>query len=163
VGASNVARLSGMMCGAGLGPSNQLMLSLPTGTITFLFTNIEGSTLLMEQRPQAMATAMLRHNEVIRGAVAAHAGSVFEQLGDSMYAAFARAGDGVAAALQAQLSLQSEDWRELAEIRAGMALHTGDVELWGEHYFGITLFRCAGLQALGHAGRCFYREPPPNW
>jgi class 3 adenylate cyclase/DNA-binding CsgD family transcriptional regulator len=141
------------MCCAGRGPVSLLMFSLPTGTVTFLFSDIEGSTRLMDQRPQVMAAAMLRHHEIIRGAVAAHAGSVFEQLGDSMYAAFARAADGVTAALEAQLSLQSEDWRELAEIRAGMALHTGDVELWGEHYVGITLFRCAGLQALSQGGQ----------
>jgi DNA-binding CsgD family transcriptional regulator len=70
-----------------------------------------------------------------------------------MYAAFARASDCVAAALEAQLSLRAEDWGELGEIRVGMALHTGDVELSGEHYFGIVLFRCAGLLTLGHAGQ----------
>jgi class 3 adenylate cyclase/DNA-binding CsgD family transcriptional regulator len=142
-----------MLCCAGREPVNLLMFSLPTGTITFLFTNLEGSTRLMDQRPQAMAAAMLRHNQIIREAVVMRAGSVFEQLGDGMYAAFARASDGVAAALEAQLSLQAEDWRELAEIRVSMALHTGDVELWGEHYFGIALFRCAGLLALCHAGQ----------
>src|SRR5579859_3472570 len=119
-----------------------LMLSLPTGTVTFLFTDIDGSTRLMDQHPQAMAAALLRHNQIIRAAVTFHAGSVFEQLGDGMFAAFARASEGVAAALEAQLRLQAEDWQELAEVRVAMALHTGDVELWGEHYFGTTLFRC---------------------
>jgi DNA-binding CsgD family transcriptional regulator len=70
-----------------------------------------------------------------------------------MFAAFGRAGDGVAAALEAQLSLQAADWEELCEVRVGMAVHTGDVDLWGEHYFGITLFRCALLLSLGHAGQ----------
>jgi class 3 adenylate cyclase len=141
------------MCRGGPQPVNLPMFSLPTGTITFLFTDIEGSARLMDQRPQAMAGALLRHNQIIRGAVTAHGGSVFEQLGDGMYASFARAGDGVAAALEAQLRLAAEDWRELVEIRVGMALHTGDVELWGEHYFGIALFRCAGLLTLCGAGQ----------
>src|SRR5438132_8122413 len=102
------------------------MFSLPTGTITFLFTDIEGSTRLMDLRPQRMVVALLRYHQIIGGAVTAHAGSVFEQNGDGMYAAFDRAGDGVAAALEAQLSLQAEDRGELAELHVKMALHTGD-------------------------------------
>jgi predicted ATPase/class 3 adenylate cyclase len=129
------------------------MPRLPAGTVSFLFTDIEGSTRLLEQHPQAMGAAMSRHHDLLREAVEANGGIVFETLGDGVYASFARAGDGVRAALAGQLAIGAEDWGEVGEIRVRMGLHTGDIQVRGEHYFGPALFRCARLMAIGHGGQ----------
>ena len=129
------------------------MLRLPAGTVSFLFTDIEGSTRLLEQHPQEMGAAMSRHHDLLRDAVEANSGIVFETLGDGVYASFARAGDGVRAAIAGQRAIGAEDWGEVGEIRVRMGLHTGDVQVRGEHYFGPALFRCARLMAIGHGGQ----------
>src|SRR4051812_34083818 len=129
------------------------MLTLATGTVTFLFSDIEGSTRLLEEHPQAMEAALARHHQLMREVIAAHAGTVFETLGDGVYASFGRASDAIAAALQAQLRMRAEDWGEVGTIRIRLGLHTGDVQLHGQHYFGVALFRCARLMALGHGGQ----------
>ena len=86
------------------------LADLPTGTVTFLFTDLEGSTRLLEAHPAAYRDAVRRHHALLRGAVEAHGGVVFETVGDAVYAAFARPTDAVAAALAGQLALQREDW-----------------------------------------------------
>src|SRR5579871_4058424 len=123
---------------------------LPSGTVTFLFTDIEGSTRMLESHPQAMGGAMSRHHDLLREAVEAHNGVVFETLGDGVYASFARASDAIRAAIAGQLAIAAEDWGELGEIRVRMGLHTGEAQVRGEHYFGPALFRCARLMAVGH-------------
>ena len=102
---------------------------LPAGTVTFLFTDLEGSTRLLEAHPAAYRDAVRRHHALLRGAVEAHGGVVFETVGDAVYAAFAQATDAVAAALAGQLALRREDWGALGEgaLRARMGLHTGEV------------------------------------
>jgi class 3 adenylate cyclase len=129
------------------------MLNLPAGTVSFLFTDIEGSTRLLEDHPQQMGAAMSRHHDLLQAAVEANGGTVFETLGDGVYASFARASDGVRAAIAGQQAIQAEDWGEVGEIRVRMGLHTGDVQVRGEHYFGPALFRCARLMAIGHGGQ----------
>src|SRR6266851_5615704 len=129
------------------------MAKLATGTVTFLFTDIEGSTRLLEQHPRAMEATLARHHQVLREIVEAHTGNVFETLGDGVYASFGRASDAIAAALQAQLSMQVEDWGEVGTVRIRIGLHTGDVQLRDDQYFGVALFRCARLMALGHGGQ----------
>jgi predicted ATPase/class 3 adenylate cyclase len=126
------------------------MPDLPAGTVTFLFTTVEGSVRLLEQHPQAYRAALVRYDALLRGAVESHGGAVFESVGDAVYAAFARSPDAVAAALAAQVALQSERWGEVGEIKARMALHTGDVELQGQHYFGAPLYRSARIMATAH-------------
>ena len=92
------------------------MRELPTGTVTFLFTDIEGSTRLWEEHPEAMQAALGRHDEILRSAIETHGGRVFKTLGDAFYAVFASAPAAVAAALAAQ--------RGLADLRpAGAAPH----------------------------------------
>src|SRR6478609_3095918 len=83
---------------------------LPTGTVTFLFTDLEGSTRLWEKHPDAMRDALARHDEILRDAVEKHDGRVVKTTGDGLHAAFALAPDGVAAALDAQRALLAEDW-----------------------------------------------------
>jgi predicted ATPase/class 3 adenylate cyclase len=129
------------------------MRSLPAGTVTFLFTDIEGSTRLLQQHPRHMGDAMSRHHDLLRDAVENNGGIVFETLGDGVYASFARARDAVRAALAGQEAIQSQDWGEVGEIRVRMGLHTGDVEVRGEHYFGPALFRCSRLMSIGHGGQ----------
>jgi predicted ATPase/class 3 adenylate cyclase len=126
---------------------------LPADTVTFLFTDIEGSTALLERYPQAYPQALQRHDALLRSAVSDHRGYVFETIGDAFYAAFARASDAVASALQAQRCLATAEWDDVGVLRARMALHTGEVERRGNHYFGVALYRCARLQAIGHGGQ----------
>jgi predicted ATPase/class 3 adenylate cyclase/DNA-binding CsgD family transcriptional regulator len=123
--------------------------------VTFLFTDLEGSTRLLEAHPAAYREAVARHHALLRRAVEAHGGAVFETVGDAVYAAFARPGDAVAAALAGQVALRAEPWGELGPgaVRARMALHTGEVELQGAHYFGVPLYRCARLTAAAHGGQ----------
>ena len=129
--------------------------ALPAGTVTFLFTDLEGSTRLLEAHPAAYRDAVRRHHALLRAAVEGQGGVVFETVGDAVYAAFARPGDAVAAALAGQIALREEAWGELGPdaVRARMALHTGEVELQGAHYFGVPLYRCARLTAAAHGGQ----------
>ena len=123
----------------------------PHGTVSFLFTDIEGSTRLWEQDRVAMAGALERHDRILSEAVSAAGGIVFSTGGDGLAAAFRRAPDALRAAVQAQQNLQAEDWDPPLLVR--MALHTGDVEERAGDYFGPPLNRCARLMAAGHGGQ----------
>src|SRR4051812_30406527 len=112
------------------------MTTLPTGTVTFLFTDIEGSTRLLEARLEAYRAGLARHDDILRQAVAEHQGVIFQMRGDGICAAFASPVAAARAVLEAQLALGSEPWAAGAQIRARMALHTGEVELQGDEYFG---------------------------
>src|SRR5881628_1594120 len=101
------------------------MSALPTGTVTFLFTDIEGSTRLWEEHPEAMRVALARHDAFLRHAIETHGGHVFKTVGDAFCAAFATAPHALAAALMAQQALCSEPWGEVHAVRVRMALHTG--------------------------------------
>src|SRR5687768_3855313 len=107
--------------------------ALPAGTVTFLFTDVEGSTRLLQQHPVAYREAVARHHALLRAAVEAHGGAVFETVGDAVYAAFAQAPDAVAAALAGQRALRAGPWPGGVEPRVRMGLHTGGVELQGAH------------------------------
>jgi LuxR family maltose regulon positive regulatory protein len=128
-------------------------LTLPTGTATFLFTDIEGSTQLWEQYPHAMQVALARHDRVLRLAIGSHRGVVFKTVGDGVHAAFGTASDALAAALSAQRALHREDWDSTGPLRVRMALHTGAAELRDGDYFGSPLNRLARILALGHGGQ----------
>src|SRR5436190_4722691 len=101
------------------------MVELPSGTVTFLFTDIEGSTARWEQQPEAMRVALARHDALVRVAVAEHDGHVVKTMGDAFHAAFSRAQDAVGAAIDAQRRLQAEPWGEIGPLRVRMAVHTG--------------------------------------
>jgi class 3 adenylate cyclase len=101
-----------------------------------VFTDIEGSTGLWEAAPEAMCAALARHDAVVRGAIEAHGGYVFATGGDGFAAAFGRAGDAVAAGVEAQTTLVAEDWPDGAVIRVHMGLHTGEVTDRSGDYFG---------------------------
>jgi predicted ATPase/class 3 adenylate cyclase len=125
----------------------------PTGTVTFLFTDIEGSTKLWEQHPAAMKVAIARHDAILRGVVGAHLGYVVKTTGDGLLAAFGTADAALAAAVQAQRSLLDETWSGIGSLRARMGLHTGPAEEREGDYFGSALNRAARLMAAGHGGQ----------
>ena len=129
------------------------MPPLPTGTVTFLFTDIEGSTQLWERHPEAMRAALARHDAILRCAVETHGGAVFKTVGDACYAAFATAPGALAATLNAQRTLVAEPWGATGPLRVRMALHTGTTDERDGDYFGPPLNRLARLLATGHGGQ----------
>ena len=126
---------------------------LPTGLVTFLFTDIEGSTRLWEHNPAQMTLALRRHDALLRDIVGRHDGHVFKTVGDAFCIAFDNASHAVDAATHAQLSLLAEAWPEDARLVVRMAVHTGDCVVHDDDYFGQTLNRAARLLAIAHGGQ----------
>lgn len=124
----------------------------PTGIVTFLFASIEGSTRLWEQYPEAMKKALARHHQIMGDAFDRYRGYVFSSGGDTFSGAFWRAQEAVAAAVDAQQSLQSEDWGE-TPIQVRMAVHTGEAEHQEGEYAGPVASQCARLLAAAHGGQ----------
>src|SRR5689334_24328381 len=107
---------------------------LPSGTVTFLFTDIEGSTKLAQQYPDAMPVLLARHHEILHQSIQAHNGYVFQIVGDSFAAAFHAASDALNAALNAQRILQAEPWTP-SPIKVRMWIHTGTAQLNDEKQY----------------------------
>ncbi|MDQ4078663.1 MAG: NB-ARC domain-containing protein, partial [Chloroflexota bacterium] len=130
-------------------------MSLPTGTVTFCFMDVAGSTTLWEQHPEGMRTAMQRHDVLVEGVVAAHDGQVVKPRGegDSHFVVFARASNAVAAACALQQALIDEPWPLPVPLRVRMALHTGEADLRAGDYYGSDVNRCARLRSLAHPGQ----------
>ncbi len=126
--------------------------------VTLLFTDIEGSTRRWAERGEAMSRALRRHDELIRAAIESHDGQVFKTVGDAFCAAFRRATDGVAAAVDAQQTLAAEDWGAVGGLPVRMALHSGTTEERSGDYFGPTLSRVARLLAAAHGGQVVVSE-----
>src|SRR5215208_5295377 len=124
-----------------------------TGKITFLFTDVEGSTSLWERMPKAMSEALSRHDEILRTVIEAHSGHVFKTVGDAFHATFSAASDALEAALEAQRALLNETWDLTGPLRVRMALHTGAAEERDGDYFGPSLNRVARLLSAGHGGQ----------
>ncbi|HUG17114.1 MAG TPA: tetratricopeptide repeat protein, partial [Thermomicrobiales bacterium] len=135
------------------------MADLPEGMVTFLFTDIEGSTRLWERFPDAMSATIARHDAVLRGVIAEHHGVVFKMVGDAVCAAFARPSDALEATIAAQRRLAAEDWGATGPIRVRMALHSGQAELRDGDYFGQALNRVARLLSTGHGGQVLLSRP----
>jgi predicted ATPase/class 3 adenylate cyclase len=128
-------------------------VSAPSGTVTFMFTDIEGSTRLWQDDEAAMRSALSRHDELLRKTVAEHDGVVFSSMGDGLGAAFASASSAVAAALAVQRVLAAEVWSTATPVRVRVGLHTGEAELRDGDYFGTAVNRAARLMAVGHGGQ----------
>ncbi len=126
---------------------------IPSGTVTLLFTDIEGSTKLWETEPELMARALRRHDETLRAAVEQAGGFVFKTVGDAFCAAFATPQAALAAALDAQQALWTERWPTSRAIRVRMALHTGVCEERDNDYFGPVVNRTARLESIAHGGQ----------
>jgi predicted ATPase/class 3 adenylate cyclase len=131
-----------------------MISSLPSGTVTFLFTDIEGSTRLWEQHPEAMQAALARHDVLLRRIIEAQGGQIIKTTGDGLHAVFGRVTEGVAAALACQQALVSEAWPGLpGPLRARMALHSGEAELREGDYYGSTINRAARLMSIAAGGQ----------
>jgi predicted ATPase/class 3 adenylate cyclase len=141
------------MMGGEKGPGQ--MPELPNGTVTFLFTDVEGSTRMWEENPNAMRPALARHDALIEAAVARQGGVLVRPRGegDSRFAVFARATDAVAAAGMLQQSLHAERWPAESSLRVRVALHTGEADLREGDYYGSAVNRCARLRAIAHGGQ----------
>jgi len=131
---------------------------LPSGTITFLFTDIEGSTRLWEQHPDEMRTALTLHETILREEIERHNGQIFKTVGDGVYAAFADAPSAVSAARGAQQRLMATSWEMPGGLRVRMALHTGTAQLQDGDYFGPALNRVARILSAGHGGQILISE-----
>src|ERR1700747_3500068 len=121
------------------------MDELPVGTVTFLFTDIEGSTRLLKQLRERYGEALEEHQRVLREAFAAHGGHEIDTQGDSFFVAFRRAKDAVAAAVEGQRRLAGSDWPDGAELRVRMGLHTGEPAAAGQRYVGLGVHRAARI------------------
>ena len=130
-----------------------LKAPLPMGTVTLLFTDIEGSTQRWEERAGAMSSALRRHDELLRTAIEAHGGHIFKTMGDQFCVAFSRASEAIAAAADAQRALAREDWGAVAGLAIRMALHSGATEERNGDYFGPALNRVARLLSTAHGGQ----------
>lgn len=133
------------------------MSDLPTGTVTFLFTDIEGSTRLWSESRDAMDEAVERHDDILRTAIGDHGGFVFATGGDAFAAAFRTVHDALAAAVGAQLVLTGEVWGEVV-LRIRMGIHTGESEERDDNYFGPVVNESERLMAAGHGGQILVSE-----
>jgi predicted ATPase/class 3 adenylate cyclase len=128
--------------------------NLPTGTVTFLYTDIEGSTVRWEKYPDAMKAAVERHDQVLRRSIEAGDGVVFRTMGDAFCAVFPTAPQALCAALDAQQALFAEKWDARVEtLKVRMALHTGIGEVRDGDYVGLPLNRIARLLSTGYGGQ----------
>jgi predicted ATPase/class 3 adenylate cyclase len=121
--------------------------------VTFLFSDVEGSTRLWEAHGEAMRSALAVHDQIVREALESAGGLVFATGGDSFAAAFWRAGGAVAAALAAQRRLADQDWPGEVRLRVRMGLHTGEADERDGDYFGPEVNRAARLMAIAHGGQ----------
>ena len=126
----------------------------PSGTVTFLFTDIEGSTKLAQEYPDAMPSLLARHNEILKQAIDAHNGFVFQVVGDSFSASFHNARDALHAALEAQRLLHNEAWSTVP-VKVRMGIHTGQAELQenGDYQGYLTLSQVQRLMSAAHGGQ----------
>jgi class 3 adenylate cyclase len=121
--------------------------------VTFLFTDIQGSTRLWQQHPRRMRQALACHDAILRKSIAAHGGWVFKTVGDAFCAAFRTAMEGLEAAAHAQRALHTQVWDLPEPILVRMALHTGEAEERDQDYFGNAVNRAARIQSVGHGGQ----------
>src|SRR5439155_9044485 len=128
------------------------MRQLPTGTVTFLFTDIEGSTRLLQELGDRYADALAEHRRLLREAFVHHGGIEVDTQGDAFFVAFSRAKDALAAAMQAQQALAD------TPIRVRIGLHTGEPVVTDEGYVGIDVHRAARIAAVGHGGQMFLSQ-----
>ena len=147
------------------------MSELPTGTVTFLFSDIEGSTRLLQAAPEGWPALLERHGVLMRQAIAAHGGTEVGTEGDSFFVAFPSTGGALAASIQAQRALAAEGWPEGSEVRVRMGLHAGAAQLGTGTYVGLDVHRAARIAAVAHGAQILVsdavrvllaRELPPN-
>src|SRR5215211_5368873 len=129
------------------------MSGLPSGTVTFLFTDIEGSTRLLRRLGERYADVLGRHDRLVRDACAGHGGREISTQGDAFFVAFARAKDALAAAVELQRALAAERWPEGTGVRVRIGLHTGEPVVAATDYVGLAVHRAARICAAAHGGQ----------
>jgi YVTN family beta-propeller protein len=129
------------------------MTELPSGTVTFLFTDIEGSTRLLKQLGERYGEARADHHRLLRAAFEEHGGQEIDTQGDAFFVAFQRAKDAVAAAAAAQRALHTHEWPAGAPLRVRMGMHTGEPSVSEEGYLGLGVHRAARICSAGHGGQ----------
>lgn len=134
------------------------MKELPTGTVTLLFTDIEGSTRLLQRAGDAYPSLLAEHRRVLRAAFSNHDGVEVDAQGDAFFVAFASAQDAAAAAVAAQQALAGHDWPDNSEIRVRIGLHTGEPTAVGGRYVGLAVHQGARVMAAGHGGQVLVSE-----
>ena len=134
------------------------MSELPSGTVTFLFSDIEGSTRLMQHLGDGWADALATHNRLLREAFAAAGGREVDRQGDAFFAVFPRAREAVAAAVAAQRALAAEPWPGGTELRVRMGLHTGEPAVGEEGYLGVDVVRASRICGLATGGQVLISE-----
>src|SRR4029079_14496237 len=125
----------------------------PSGTVTFLFTDVENSTALWDRHPALMPDVLMRHDAAVRNAITVHGGHTFTATGDGFGAAFASAPEAVAAAVDAQRALESESWPGDVTIRVRMGVHSGTATERNGNYFGGAVNRAARITVIGRGGQ----------
>ena len=126
------------------------MPEYPSGTVAFLFTDVEGSTALWERDRVAMATAVERHFALLREAIAAQDGILFKTIGDAIQAAFPTVPKAITAAIDAEIALRRADWGELGPLRVRMAIHAGEGTPRDGDYLAPALNRLSRVLATGY-------------
>ncbi len=126
---------------------------LPTGTVTFLFSDIEGSTRLLAALGDRWTPVLETHSEIMRSAISAHEGTVVSTEGDSFFAVFPSAVGAVGAAADAQRSLAAHDWPSGSDVSVRIGIHTGEGHLGADNYVGLDVHRAARIAAAGHGGQ----------
>jgi CheY-like chemotaxis protein/class 3 adenylate cyclase len=126
--------------------------------MTLLFTDVEGSTLLVERHGAAGTEALIRHHAIVREMTEANRGRLFERIGDAAYSVFPQAPDALTAALGVHARLGAEDWGPIGGVRVRIALDTGDLEESDGRFFGRILYRCARIQSLAGGGETLLSE-----
>ncbi|MGH2692992.1 MAG: ATP-binding protein [Actinomycetota bacterium] len=136
----------------------QMATQLPTGTVTFLFTDIEGSTLLLRELGDRYAEVLRDHGEIVRGILEREGGAEIGTEGDSFFAAFASPAAAARAVVEIQRALAAHGWPDGAEVRVRMGLHTGEGTRVGDSYVGIDVHRAARIGDAGHGGQILLSE-----
>jgi class 3 adenylate cyclase len=134
------------------------MATLPSGTVTFVFSDIEGSTGLLKRLGDRYRDLIAEHRKIVREAFERHGGVEIDTQGDAFFFAFARARDAVAAAAAAQLEHARHEWPEGEVVRVRMGLHTGEPAVGEEGYLGVDVVRAARLSATGRGGQVLLSE-----
>src|SRR4051812_1499885 len=135
------------------------MPDLPTGTVTFVFSDLEGSTRLLKQLGDAGYAEMLAlHRQIVREVFAAHGGSEIDTQGDAFFYSFSRARAAVAAAVEVQRRHETQEWPEGALVRVRLGLHTGEPVVGEEGYTGLDVVRAARIAADGNGGQILLSE-----
>src|SRR5437016_4388479 len=129
------------------------MAEPPTGTVTLLFSDIEGSTKLLQRAGEAYPDLLSEHRRLLRAAFESHGGYEVDTEGDAFFVAFASANEALAAAEDAQRTLASHSWPGDKEIRVRMGLHTGQPRLIDHTYIGLDVHHAARVMAAGHGGQ----------